>query len=110
MINIIRSEKEVREYILGIKKLFELYKVTDKFNMRENALNSKLKHIISNLDKNEDYNKETLKGKILREHILEDKNLEDIAIETRYSVSYIYAQKLKILKEFAAMVFEVIIL
>ena len=51
-----------------------------------------------------------LKGKILREHILEDKNLEDIAIETRYSVSYIYAQKLKILKEFAAMVFEVIIL
>lgn len=110
MITIVSDKKEVEKYIKSTGKLFELYRTATKFQTVENFSNSKFKLVMKNIEKNEDYNPDTLKGKILRENMIGDKSLTDIANECVYSVAHIYNLKQKILREFAAVVFEVIII
>lgn len=110
MISIVSEKKEVEKYLKCTGRLFELYKTATKFQTVREFSNSKFKLVMDNLNKNKDYNPDTLKGKILRENMIGDKTLTEIADECAYSVAHIYNLKQKILREFAAVVFEVIII
>ena len=110
MIKIIRDEKEIKKYIKDISCTFQLYKSSIKFGILDKFENKAFKELIEHIKLNDDYKKETLKGKILYENILGDKTLTEIAGENMYSVAHIYNLKNKILKEFAAITFEVILL
>ena len=110
MISIVSEKKEAQKYIKSIDGFFDLYKSATKFNAQKNLYSSKFKTIVDNLNSNSDYKKDTLKGKILRENMLGDKTLTLIAAENAYSVAHVYNLKQKILREFAAIVFEVIII
>ena len=110
MYKIIRSEKEAREYINAIGKMLKLFKMSEKFGVDNNLSNMQLKKVIDNIDKDEEYAGNSLKGKILREYILGEKSALLLAEEENYSIAHIYGTKQKILKEIAALVFEVIII
>ncbi len=110
MINIVKDEKEIKTYIEGTRKLFELYRITLKYDMGETIFEKKFTDIVKKALKTEDYSIDTVKGKILKENLLGDRTLSSISNETNYSVAHIYFIKQKILKEFAALTFEVVLL
>ena len=110
MITIIKEEKEAKTYIQAIKKLFEVYRISKRFNMEEKITNSGFKHLVDSAVRDSEYEITTIKGKILKENLLGDKTLTTIAEETMYSVAHVYGIKQKLLKEFATMTFGVIIL
>ena len=110
MISIVSEKNEVQKYMKSIGKFFDLYKSATKFDTQRSLHSNKFKTIVDNLNNNSDYKKDTLKGKILRENMLGDKTLSLIATENAYSVAHVYNLKQKILREFAAIVFEVIII
>ncbi len=110
MINIVKDQKEIKTYIEGTRKLFEMYRLTLKYNLGETIFEKKFTDIVKMSLKSEDYSIDTVKGKILKENLLGDRTLSSISNETNYSVAHIYFLKQKILKEFAALTFEVILL
>ena len=110
MINIVKDQKEIKTYIEGTRRMFEMYRLTLKYNMEETIYEKKFIDIVKNSLKSEDYARDTVKGKILRENLLGDRTLSSISNETNYSVAHIYFIKQKILKEFATLAFEVILL
>lgn len=110
MINIVKDQNEIKTYIEGTRKLFELYRLTLKYDLGETIFEKKFTDIVKKSLKTEDYSLDTVKGKILQENLLGDRTLSSISNETNYSVAHIYFLKQKILKEFAALTFEVILL
>lgn len=110
MINIVKDEKEIKTYIEGTRKLFELYRITLKYDMGETIFEKKFTDIVKKALTTDDYSIDTVKGKILRDNLLGDRTLSSISNETNYSVAHIYFIKHKILKEFAALTFEVVLL
>ena len=108
MIKIVRNEKETKRYIEDIQKMFELYKSAKRFGIEEKFDDKDFRALIRKAKENDDY-KGTLKGKILSDNIMGDKTLSEIADEANYSVAHIYNIKQKVLKEFASITFEVIL-
>lgn len=110
MINIVKEDKEIKKYIEATRRLFEMYRLTLKYNLGETIFEKKFIDIVKKAIKTEDYSLDTVKGKILQENLLGDRTLSSISNETNYSVAHIYFIKQKILKEFAVLTFEVILL
>lgn len=110
MINIVKDQKEIKTYIDGTRKLFDMYRLTLKYNLEETVYEKNFNDIVKKALTSEDYSLDTVKGKILRDNLLGDRTLSSISNETNYSVAHIYFIKQKILKEFAALAFEVILL
>ncbi|MBE7020418.1 MAG: hypothetical protein E7411_03160 [Ruminococcaceae bacterium] len=110
MIKIVGEEKEIKKYTKAVNELLTLYK---NLNDGENSrlfTDKQFKNILQKALENPSYGEDTLKGRVLRENLLSDKSLSDIARESMYSISRIYDIKHKILKEFASVTFGVIIL
>ena len=108
MIKIVRNEKETKKYIDDIQKMFDLYKSAKKFGLTEKIEDSDFKELVKRAEDNIDYTG-TLKGKVFSDNIIGDKTLSEIANEVNYSVAHIYNIRQKILKEFASITFEVIL-
>ena len=108
MIKIVRNEKETKRYIDDIQRMFDLYKSAKRFGVEEKFEDNDFKELIKRAKDNDDYIS-TLKGKILSDNIMGDKTLSEIAEEENYSVAHIYNIKQKVLKEFASITFEVIL-
>lgn len=109
MIKIVRGSKETKKYLEDVKKIFEIYNISKMFNMEKDFDNYKINKIINQIEEAKYPESERIKNQVLKEHILGNKTLTQIAFDNNFSVSYIYSVKIKILKEFAALFFEVVI-
>lgn len=109
MIKIIRESQETKKYLEDVKKIFEIYNISKMFKMEKDFDDYRISKIINQIEEVEYPEGEHLKTQILREHILGNKTLSEIALENNFSVTHVYSLKSKILKEFAALFFEVII-
>ena len=110
MVKVVRDEKEAKKYIEEVKKFFEIYKISDEFNIRNIYETKRMKKVLKQIESNSKNYGNELQTKILKENLLGEKKLSEIAEETTYSVARIYGIRQKILKEFATIIFEVIII
>lgn len=110
MVKIIRSESEAKKYINDTKKIFEMYSSAKSFDIEKDFTDKKFIKMIEKIKENEKIMCSELKLKILKENLLGNRSLADIAAESMYSVAHIYNLRQKILKEFAMILFEVILI
>ena len=110
MIKIIKDEETIKEYIENVEKIFKFYKLSDDFGVRENYKNKKIKKLFKKIEENSSDFGGELQTKILRENLLGDVSLNVIAKEMDYSTSHLYTIRQKMLKEFASIIFEVILI
>ena len=110
MVKIVREEKEAKKYIGDVKKLFEIYKISNEFDIRDKYETKRMTKVLKQIESNSKSYGNELQTKILKENLLGTKSLSEIASETTYSVARIYGIRQKILKEFATIIFEVILI
>lgn len=109
MVRIIREEQTAKKYIEEVKRLFDTYKISARFDIKDNYRSKRMSKVLKQIEDNSKNFGGELQTKILKENLLGDKSLSDIAREEQYSLAHMYSLRQKILKEFATIIFEVIL-
>ena len=109
MVKIIREEEAVKKYLEDVKKIFDIYRMSDQFELKDSYKNKRIKKVFKKIEENSvDFGGE-IQTKILKENLLGNRSLKDIATEIQYSPAHLYTVRQKILKEFVTIIFEVIL-
>lgn len=110
MVKIISDEIKAKKYIDVVKKAFEVYKMSEAFDMKDRFSNKNMKRMLKLIEDNSLEYGNHLQNTIIREHLMGGKSIGEIADSEGYSCAHIYGVRNKIFKDFAAILFEVIIL
>lgn len=110
MVRIINDEAKAKKYIDVVKKAFEVYKISETFNIKNRFSNKNMIKMLKLIEENSLEYGNHLQNTIIKDHLLGGKSIGEIADEEGYSCAHIYGVRHKIYKDFAAILFEVIII
>ena len=110
MLKIITDRTQSKKYIESVKKAFEMYKLSERLQLPEKYNSKRIKEVLKCINESKENYTEDLKKIIVKDNLLGDKSVEKIADEMGYSITYIYNVRLSVLKDFATLLYEVIVL
>lgn len=110
MLKIITDKTQGKKYIESVKKAFDVYKLSEKMKVPETNNSKRILEVIKCISESKEGYNDDLKRRIVKEHLLGDKSVEEIADDMGYSETHIYNTRTGILKDFATLLYEVIIL
>ena len=110
MLKIIMDKTQGKKYIESVKKAFDIYKLSEKMKVPENCSSKRIMDVLNCINESKESYTDDLKRIIVKEHLLGDKSVEEIACDMGYSTTYIYNIRTGVLKDFATLLYEVIVL
>lgn len=109
MINIIDNKNDAKKYTDAIAALFRLYRINGEVCGDVREADGFYK-IVNKVKADSLYQNEPLKKEIVKAHMLSGEPLVHLAERMSFSTSYVYSVHHSIIKDFAMLIFKVIIL
>lgn len=110
MVKIINDEFKAKKYMDVVKKAFDMYKISSSFKIEDTFEDKNVKNLMKLIEENSNHYGTDVHASIIKENLLGNKTMSEIAKDNGFSVTYVYGLRKKILKDFASILFEVIII
>ena len=110
MIKIIDKKSEGKKYTDAIAALFRIYRINGELSETEEETIKEFSKIVTAIKSDNLYKEDCLKKEIVKAHLLQGEPLNLLAERLCYSTSYVYSTHQAIIKDFAMLIFKVVIL